>query len=275
MEISNKKLKRKKDLSKLLLDKGYIVFRNKLEYEKIIRKWDIIDFIEQCYDKYNSYVIEKLEKLEHLWNSNINNNWLKDCYKLSKYINTKNGLRLFISNLPSVSPISPYKYTNPRFYISVDNIYKNEISKTIEPLTKELRKILNMKNSNGYIKNMGWTLVPPNSDYQVLHQDWTTNGIYHILWKKDHMSINTQLIPSLMRTPNNNDYKHIREKNGYCILFQGKLVHRGNDTIGNKNWVSSFSIELTTNSGEKEWKNENEHLINDKDWVSTPISNIN
>lgn len=236
---------------------GYILLDEDIYF--IFKKWSVVKFIESCHMKYNSYIVNKLK----------NFNWTS--YNKTKYkTNLEDinidipGLQIWVSNLPSISPNYPYHYSGTRFYISVSEIYKKYIGNIIKNIPEKLKTFLNISNG-GFIQNMGWVLIPPKSDYQILHQDYTINGMYHILWKPDNRFINTQIIPSCFDI-NKAKYTNIKQTKAQAILFKSNLVHRGKDTLDTSQWVSTLSIEFRTTIGQLEWKNTYPDLYNSKIW---------
>lgn len=255
------------DHEKNLLEKrGYVTLD--INLYNIFRCWKIIEFVEKCYNIYNKYIVEKLEELRYIWDSNLNNNWVRDVIHISKYID-KDGLRVWVSNLPSVSQHN--ELTGPRFYVSVDNIWKETISNIIPPIPEIFNWLIDNKGKCGFLQNMGWTLVPPNSNVQILHQDRAIDGCYHILWKDKTECITTELVPYCFDIRECNHSKIIQDR-GQCILFKSALIHRGSNTLRNNAWSSTFSIEFRTTKGQKRW-DEMGLFINDKDWEYMTIKN--
>ena len=118
---------------------------------------------------------------------------------------------------------------------------------------------------------MGWVIVPPKSNPQILHNDNQINGSYHILWKKNKKFINTELIPFCFDI-NESNYDNIIQDEALGILFQSKLIHRGSNTLDKKTWTTSFSIELRSKVGQYYYDKYKLHKYDD-DWRYMKIIN--
>jgi len=223
------------------------------------KRWSVINFVEQAHAQHHEQVLAELETLRPMWDSALNPLcWWEDGHEACKRICERLepiGIRVWDSNLPSIAPLPPYVASGHRFYVSVDKAFARQLGGTVEadPLPAHLRERLWPGEKGGYIRNMGWVLAPPGSPAQNLHQDWSQEGLAHIIWKRSPGRVTTEIVDGRFGSARSEDYERIARADGAAILFLSNVLHRGAAVLGT-GWGCSLSVELCSEAGQRRWE---------------------
>jgi len=240
------------------------------------KRWDVIDFVEQAHAEHHERVLAELESVRSMWDSALNPDaWWEQGHEACKRICERLaplGIRVWDSNLPSTAPLPPYEASGPRFYVSVDKAFARAAG-VVEaaPLPPHLSEVLWPGESGGFVRNMGWALAPPGSSPQQLHQDWTEQGLAHIIWKKAPGRVTTEFVEGRFGDARAEDYEHVTRAEGAAILFLSTVLHRG-AAVSDAAWGCSLSVELCSEAGQRRWEaTESREQVRDPDYTVMPI----
>jgi len=248
-----------------LVSRGYVEFLGGLP------KWELIDFVEECYDRFADIIIQELEGLRDVWAPCPGSRERYGAFAAAKATERLSEFGIAVYS-PSDSQAQefPYESTGPRWYISLTPLALRLYGAKGAPSPPaELWELLCGHEadvaSDLRARGLGWTLVPPGSDPQALHADIYGEGAHrepgrtrwpHVLWKRRRGELcTTELVPGGF-TEGGSEERHfdmIRRVRAPLVIMDSEALHRGSAT-SSEGWGSTLSLELCTASGWSAWQ---------------------
>jgi hypothetical protein len=264
-------------------------------YHNLPWNWGLFAFVEDYHSRYHSRIVSMFEAYlaNDEWASSLvygtsDYDW-QAWDRVVKLVNDalwEDGIRVFMSNLESTKIIDGYPVvTGPRFYISVDPAFRKINGDVVPAMPADLCQVLFGsdktfdKQVQAYLHNAGWTLVPPASDPQIIHQDYPITGMSHIVWKTGGAKCTTEVVEGVFsRQHLDTMIEHagweedslVSAAKGSVVVFRSNLAHRGARTTG-VGWSSTLSMEISSPRGHANWMRHSPHLASNPEWQRTPI----
>jgi len=243
----------------LVRDQGFFRIDGKIPAEW--RDWQVLKWIEVMYEKYGHMVQEALSNARASWppRPDYSERWGSVSATEVSVKLAKHGISVY-SPPECLSNKSPYPRTGPRWYVSLTTAAKWKYGgDVLPPLPPALHELLDGPGQRKmFLRGLGWTAAPPNSDPQALHADlWTArrSGVKwpHLLWKTDGGTVTTQVMPQgFTQGRTDGVYDRALETMGVpAAIVDAECLHRGAAT--GKSWGSAFSVEFCTSEGKKAW----------------------
>lgn len=233
--------------------------------------WDVFDMVEGYYAKYNDRVQFLLERERPRWFEDVEERDVRPGYVVARELSRRFEEKgIFISAVhPSVADdeAKDYPSTGPRFYVSVMPAAMKR--GPAPPLPKDAACLLwpdEEDRIKPYITEVGWTMVPPDSDAQAMHADITSydeeitdprkeghGRFHHFIWKPDRTSNCTTGVVSNAFTNGklkNWMYDNIHRVSSPTVVLDSEMCHCGGPT-GPGKWTASCTVQLCSSTG---WK---------------------
>lgn len=242
------------------------------------RNWDVFNFVEAYYDRFNEIIMRELTLLRDFWTPCENSGQRFGAFAAAKITARleRYGIAVY-SPGDSQQEEPPYRVTGPRWYVSVTQAALDHYDGGMAPpLAADMRQaICGHPADQGKevlrLRGLGWTLAPAGSDPQALHADIWGFGKHartdrtrwpHLLWKRDaSQCCTTQLVPGAFTegAASEEHFKMIKQARAPAILVDSEALHRGGPTPPATDaqyggWMSTLSMEFCTPSGWAAWE---------------------
>lgn len=297
---------------------GYTAFSHGVE------QWELFSFVEQLHAHHHNFIVDELTALRSVAERDLSyeqkqdekfmlNIWNSSALAVTAALRDV-GVSVWLSHLPSVSQPDETLATGPRYYISVDEAWRRAHGHAVTAMPIDLIRRLwphrqAVADPDGtcrvgssaaaFLHNAGWVLVPPGSDAQPWHCDFTgQTGMRHILWKTtaNGKACTTQAwrreaACRLLSADADGSSSHTHPSDGgngpteshesaaaahdspvtAVVFHSGRFLHRGAATISDSTWTTTFSLELSNPVGHRRWAEANPHLASDPSWKRTCV----
>ena len=242
-------------------------------------EWRVCEFCNWMHDRWLAVVLEVLESLGDTWDESSGGGRPGEATAAAANdILSKKGVPVWLSTThPSVCSEYPFDIDGPRWYCSIISAALHTAGGCCDtdghaprpPF--EIQQLLWPEATEGarpWITELGWTLVPSDSDAQMLHADIVSVGrvrhlrnqlvhgrYHHITWKapSSQSRLSTTEFAAGFFTNGarrERSYEELTSKPSPCLVLDSEVLHRGARTPGPPGtWSSTCTVQLCSTSG--------------------------
>ena len=238
-------------------------------------EWPVMSFIEEMHDLWNDAIIEHLDELRDRWFEGVEERGLRPGAVVAREVSSllkPHGIYISATH-PSTQEECPWDVSGPRFYASLIKAARSPSGCCVRghaPRPPAALSELVWSNADDAtsprITEVGWTLVPPRSDPQMMHQDIVNQGnprndrtlgrsrYTHMLWKAsaDLGDCTTQLVRGGFDRDGQSEeslYTQLGPVGGACLVLDSEVLHRGAGTLAKTTWTSTCTVQLCSTPG--------------------------
>jgi len=258
-------------------------------------EWDIRRRIEALYVKYSARIIAELEELRKDWMEPGEEGSGPGCdrpgglaaAKLNDGLLKDSGCFLYAAHPSQADDAEDDVYSGPRWYLTcTENIRRRYEERGVcPPPPAELQELLwptHKDKCQPWLTEAGWTVVPQDSDPQVMHCDLCSyedeqkrskgRGRYlHFVWKMDPSAVcTTNVVPGRFTegTADWDDYDNWTSARARALIFDSEMLHRGAATSCKAGWSTTLTLQVCSGSG---WDTLNEIVSERMMWYTMPF----
>lgn len=257
--------------------------------------WDVRRRIEALYLKYHEGIIGELEKLRDIWMKHDEEGDAPGCdrpgglaaERINKGLLKDTGAYIYAAHPSQDDNADDDVYSGPRWYVTCTEAMRRryEDRGVCPPPPTELQELLwpsHQDKCQPWLTESGWTIVPQNSDPQVMHCDlcsWEDvkrrshgRGRYlHFVWKMDPTAVcTTNVVPGRFTegSASWDDYEKFTSAKARAMIFDSEMLHRGAATSCNAGWSTTLTVQVCSGSG---WDTLNEISSERMMWYTVPF----
>jgi hypothetical protein len=234
--------------------------------------WEVFDLVESFYFQYHDRILNLLERERPRWFEDVEEYDVRPgsvvARELSRHLEPKGIYVSAVHPSTSEDETRGYPVTGPRFYVSVMEAAMRRGPAPHPP--HEFASLLWPKEEDRHkpwLTELGWTMVPPDSDAQAMHADITSGGkkkindprdaslgrFLHIIWKPDRQTnCTTGVVTSAFTDGDTEDwmYSSLHRVSSPVVVLDSEMCHCGGAT-GPGRWTASCTVQFCSSTG---WK---------------------
>ena len=241
------------------------------------KDWPVMSFVEEMHELWSESIIEQLEALRDRWFEDVDEYGVRPGAAVARDVSRllkPHGIYISATH-PSTAESEPWEISGPRFYASLIGAarspsgcctrgYAPRPPRALEDIVWGVED----DSARPHVTELGWTLVPPQSDPQMLHQDILNESrdprfdrilgrsrYTHVLWKPraDLGECTTQLVRGgFDRGAWSDDellYEQLGPAGGACLVLDSEVLHRGAGTLAKTSWTATCTVQMCSTSG--------------------------
>lgn len=258
-------------------------------------EWDIRRRIEALHVKYHARILEELEGLREDWMKGDEEGTAPGCGRpgglaaeiVNKGLLKDTGAFLYAAHPSQEDEADDDVYSGPRWYLTCTEALRRryEDRGVCPPPPTELQELLwpaKRDKCQPWLTEAGWTIVPQDSDPQVMHCDLCSyeevqrrkngRGRYqHFVWKMDPSAVcTTNIVPGRFTEGSAtwDDYDNWTSAKARALIFDSEMLHRGAATSSKAGWSTTLTLQVCSGSG---WDTLNEIVSERMMWYTMPF----
>jgi len=180
------------------------------------------------------------------------------------------GLFMYAAHPSQAEDVEDHTYSGPRWYVTctealLAHFRLREIVPVPPGSLQELLWPCDEDRNAPWLTELGWTLVPENSDPQEMHADICDSSApnprgagrgryHHFVWKVDPTEqCTTNIVPGAF-TEGCAEWEHYdadrwRVAKARALIFDSEMLHRGGATKPQAGWTTSLTLQVCSGVG--------------------------
>eukprot|EP00928_Gymnodinium_smaydae_P088827 TRINITY_DN72876_c0_g1_i1.p1 TRINITY_DN72876_c0_g1~~TRINITY_DN72876_c0_g1_i1.p1 ORF type:complete len:807 (-),score=161.93 TRINITY_DN72876_c0_g1_i1:78-2498(-) len=242
-----------------------------------LRAWDLSRFVERLHRRYSARILNLLEKWHDNWMEADDEGDAPGAARPGGLVARRvteslkgAGVFVYAAHPSQADDAEDDEYSGPRWYVTCTEAVMNhyEAVGVAPPPPSQLQAILwpcEEDRQQPWLTEIGWTIVPENSDPQVMHADICypdgpnprrpgRGRYHHFVWKLDPVqNCTTNVVPGAF-TEGIADWDHYDADKwtiakAPALIFDSEMLHRGGRTLPGTGWTSTLTLQVCSGAG--------------------------
>merc|ERR1719215_182235 len=257
-------------------------------------QWELRGFVERLHRRYNTRMIRMLEDLRTEWMEADDQDSMpgssRPGAKAARYVNEElkgSGVFLYAAHPSQSDDADDYQYAGPRWYVTCSEaVMKHYRKRGVAPpppgIAQDILWPLAEDRRRPWLTEVGWTLVPENSEPQVMHADICHDSsegarepghgrYHHFAWKMDAGKMCSTNVVSGAFTEGTANWDHYAKweiAQAPAIIFDSEMLHRGGRTLPGVGWTTTLTLQVCSGAG---WERLKERVSSNLMWYTQPM----